>query len=135
MKQRTNQKKQFAASPVANTMSSPSGSEMLECSVLIEYFHRMADACDLTELERLALLGPLGGPPAITRTTIERISGLFEVWNLLMTLIPDQPQALAWMKRPNDNPLFGGEPPLARLIRPGGLEAVIRLLKGQVNVW
>lgn len=118
----------------ANT-SSPSAQEMLTCSVMIEYFHQIADACDLTDAERLTLLDSEGKPPALTQATIERISDLFEVWKMVGICIPDQQQALAWMKQPNDNPLFGGEPPLKRLTQPGGLEAVLRLLKGQLNVW
>lgn len=108
---------------------------VMKCSVMIEYFNQIADACDLTDAERLALLDPDGKPPALTQATIERISDLFEVWKMVGTCIPDQRQAFAWMKKPNDNPLFGGEPPLKRLIQPGGVEAVLRLLKGQVNVW
>lgn len=100
---------------------------------MIDYFHQVADACDLTDPERMVLLDPEGKPPALTQATIERISDLFEVWKMVSTRIPDQRQALAWMKQPNDNPLFSGEPPLKRLTQPGGLEAILRLLKGQVN--
>lgn len=114
-------------------MAIPSAEEMLTCSVMVDYFNRIADLCDLTDPERLALLDPNGKSPVLAQTTIRRISDLLNLWDRLTALLPEQSQAFAWMKQPNDHPMFGGEAPLKRLSQPGGVEEAIRLLNRQID--
>lgn len=126
-----NSKSKTADGLTAATTGAPSAEEMLRCSAMIDFFNRIADLCDLTDSERLALLDSNGISPVLGRVTIDRISGLLDLWDMLNTVLPDPTQALTWMKRPNDHPLFDGGTPLKRLSQPGGLEATIHLL----NEW
>jgi antitoxin Xre/MbcA/ParS-like protein len=71
----------------------------------------------------------LGDPPESTfykwkrqqdgllgRDTIERISYLLGIWKALQILFPDPPQADAWLHRPNQASLFGGQSALERML-------------------
>ena len=58
-----------------------------------------------------------------------------ESWGCLMALMPNG-QAATWMSRPNDNELFGGQPPLGKLLDgQSGLAAIHHLLMGRMNNW
>lgn len=57
-----------------------------------------------------------------------------EVQEALSTLMPIG-MANGWMLRPSDHVLFGGQPPMVKLLEPGGLEAIRREVKGRLNVW
>lgn len=58
-----------------------------------------------------------------------------ESWECMMALMPNG-QAATWMSRPNDNVLFGGQPPLGKLLDgPSGLAAIHHLLMGRMNNW
>jgi hypothetical protein len=59
-----------------------------------------------------------------------RISALLGIHQALGVLNPSEAEGVAWLRRPHDAPLFGGQPPLA-LITSGtqdGLMAVRRFL-------
>ncbi len=50
------------------------------------------------------------------RDTLERISYVLGIYKALQILLPDPAAADAWVRKPNDGPLFGGRPALARLL-------------------
>lgn len=89
-------------------------------------FFRIADAWALSTDEARRLLGD---PPRSTfflwkknrdghldRDTLERISYVLGIFKALQILLPDPAAADAWIRRPNDAPLFGGKPALARML-------------------
>lgn len=53
---------------------------------------------------------------ALPRDALERISYLLGIWKSLQVLFADPAQADAWIKRPNDAPLFGGASALERML-------------------
>ena len=89
-------------------------------------FFRMAEAWNLRVAEQRKLLGE---PPestfykwkrqkggALDRDTLERISYLLGIWKSLQILFPDPAQADAWLSKPNQAPLFGGQSALQRML-------------------
>lgn len=89
-------------------------------------FFRLADAWELRILDQRKLLG---GPPESTfykwkreqggtpgRDVIERISYLLGIYKSLHILFSDPAQADAWVHRPNQAPLFGGQSAMARML-------------------
>lgn len=89
-------------------------------------FFRLADHWKLRGAEQRRLLGE---PPESTffkwkrdqdgnpgRDVIERISYLLGIWKALQILFPDPDQADAWLRRPNQAPLFGGQSALDRML-------------------
>ncbi len=112
----------------------------------IKGFQAVAGAWGLNTAEQLVLLGRPSrsaffawkkAPTALAGDTLERISYLLGIWKALRILIPDDRQALAWVKKPNDNPMFGGQPPLAKLLQGRVLDLadVRRLLDARRGVW
>jgi hypothetical protein len=55
-------------------------------------------------------------------TRISILTGIFKALNILYS----KKLADCWMQLPNDNPMFGGEPPLAYVIH-GGVPAMLRV--------
>ncbi len=110
-------------------------------------FFRMAEAWELGLEEQRTLLGAPSratwhrwrkSPPAdLSRDTLERMSYLLGIWKALKILIPDARQALAWVRKPNADPLFGGRPPLERMLqgRMVDLADVRRHLDAARGVW
>jgi hypothetical protein len=89
-------------------------------------FFRLAEAWQLRVAEQRKLLGD---PPESTfykwkreqdgapgRDVIERISYLLGIFKALQILFPDPAQADAWLRRPNQAPLFGGHSALERML-------------------
>ncbi|MEO8746429.1 MAG: MbcA/ParS/Xre antitoxin family protein [Rhodanobacter sp.] len=89
-------------------------------------YFRMADRWNLRVAEQRQLLG---NPPestfyklkrqkdgALGRDTLERISYLLGIWKSLEILFPDPAQADAWLAKPNQAPLFGGQSALQRML-------------------
>lgn len=76
-------------------------------------------------------------PTDLSRDTLERLSYLLGIWKALKILIPDATQATAWVRRPNADPLFGGRPPLERMLqgRLVDLADVRRHLDAARGVW
>ncbi len=56
------------------------------------------------------------GKAKLTRDLLERASYILGVYKSLQILLPDQALADQWLAAPNDNPLFNGTAPLARLL-------------------
>ena len=88
----------------------------------------------------------LGDPPESTfykwkrqqggslgRDTLERISYLLGIWKSLQILFPDPAQADAWLRKPNQAPLFGGHSALERMLsgNVGDLYVVRQYLDAQ----
>jgi len=55
-------------------------------------------------------------------TRLSLLIGIFKALNILYS----RQLADAWITRPNTNPMFGGEPPLAYMVK-GGVPALIRV--------
>ena len=90
-------------------------------------FGRMAELWQLTVDEQLCLLGQ---PPRSTffawrkhperarlpRDTLERLSNLLGIYKSLQILLPDTTAADAWLRKPNQAPLFGGRSALQHML-------------------
>ncbi|MET0332127.1 MAG: MbcA/ParS/Xre antitoxin family protein [Dyella sp.] len=89
-------------------------------------FFQLAERWDLRVAEQRRLLGD---PPESTfykwkrerdgqlaRDTLERISYLLGIWKALQILFPDPQQADAWVRKPNQAPLFAGQSALQRML-------------------
>lgn len=87
---------------------------------------RIADTWKLSSKEQMKLLG---SPPRSTfykwrhvehvvlpHDVLERISYLFGIYSALQVLLPKPEAADAWIKKPNDAPLFGGRSALDRML-------------------
>lgn len=59
--------------------------------------------------------------------TLERISYILGIYKALHLIYSDNEVANSWLERPNTNPIFGGEPPLKRLL--GGQVADLYLTR------
>jgi hypothetical protein len=94
-------------------------------------FFRIAALWELSVDEQMTLLGVAArstffkwkkeGNTTLPRDTLERISYILGIYKALQILLPDDRASDAWIKRPNDAPLFGGRP------------AIERMLSGQVS--
>lgn len=90
-------------------------------------FFKMAELWKLSVSEQMALLGLSAQSTffkwkadadraRLSRDTLERISYLLGIYRALQILLPDPAAADAWLKTPNDAPLFGGRSALARML-------------------
>jgi transcriptional regulator with XRE-family HTH domain len=52
----------------------------------------------------------------LDRHVLERLSHLFGIYAALQILLPVRERADAWLRKPNDAPLFGGRPALERML-------------------
>ena len=52
----------------------------------------------------------------LKRDTLERLSYILGIYKALQILLPDAAAADAWVKKPNDAPLFGGRSALERML-------------------
>lgn len=110
-------------------------------------FYQIAADWGLSRDEQMTLLG---GPSDSTfldwerepkvdlsDDTIERISYILGIWKALRILIPDDLQARAWVTKPNDNPMFGGQAPLSLMLkgRLQDLAEVRHFLDSRMGVW
>lgn len=108
----------------------------------IRTFLRIAARWSLSPEEQQTLLGVPRAtyykwrrqPPArLSRDVLERISYIFGIYKALAILIPDPGARDGWVRRPNTNPLFAGEPPLTRMLagNVADLYLVRRYLDGE----
>jgi hypothetical protein len=89
-------------------------------------FFRIAELWDLSVDEQMTLLGLTARSTffkwkkdpnvALPKDTLERISYIFGVYKALQILFPDEAAADAWVKRPNQAPLFEGKSALDRML-------------------
>ncbi|MBS1135460.1 MAG: hypothetical protein H6R02_2601 [Burkholderiaceae bacterium] len=104
------------AAPATRTLSGPA----------LRAFFRVAAAWGLKSAEERVLLGH---PPESTffkwkkdqegnlsRDVLERISYVLGVYKALQILFPEPARADAWVKQPNDAPLFAGQRALDRML-------------------
>lgn len=100
-------------------------------TVGLKAFFSIAAEWDLDAQDQADLLGLEDGlslyrwqqrpPNRLGRDSLERISHLLGIYKALRLLLPTTEQANAWIKRPNDAPLFLGAPALElmRQVIPG----------------
>lgn len=55
------------------------------------------------------------GSARLDANTLERISYVLGIFKGLQILLPEEQAADSWLRRPNDAPIFGGQPPVQRL--------------------
>jgi RES domain-containing protein len=101
----------------------------------IKGFLRIAELWDLRDEDARQLLGGIsnggyyelkkGARKTLDQDRLTRVSlltGIFKALNILYSKkLADQ-----WIRLPNANPIFGGDPPLGYLIR-GGVPAMLRV--------
>ncbi|MYE14536.1 MAG: DUF2384 domain-containing protein [Gammaproteobacteria bacterium] len=87
-------------------------------------FLRIADLWDLSVDQQMILLGVTArstfskwkkSRSALPKDTLERISYILGIYGALQVLLPD-PEAAAWVKRPNAAHPFGGTSALDRML-------------------
>ena len=107
-------------------------------------FREIADRFDLSEAERIAILGEPGRstyhqwmkkardkqPLTLPLDTLLRISAVLGIYKALSILFEDESQALVWLKGPHQGTLFAGASPMAYMLEGGhdGLMSVRRYL-------
>ena len=134
-----------SSSPAATAATSEASLEGLSEPAFVA-FTFLADRWDLTLSERAQILNlpeaefhQWSSEPSrpLSEDTLTRISHLLSIYSALAVLIPDEAQAYAWMKRPNQNALFGGRTPLSFLIQgpTTSFAAVHKLMYARMNVW
>ncbi|HYD55111.1 MAG TPA: MbcA/ParS/Xre antitoxin family protein [Gemmatimonadaceae bacterium] len=89
-------------------------------------FFRIAEAWGLSNGEARVLLGAppestfykwkAGDVGAVGRDVLERVSYVLGIYKALQILLPDPAAADAWVRRPNQAPLFGGRSALDRML-------------------
>jgi hypothetical protein len=97
-----------------------------KAATALRAFFRLADAWQLGADEQRTLLGRparttfyrwrKGETGGVTVDTMERLSHLLAIYAALHSLYLDRARADAWVRRPNDDALFGGRAPLDRLL-------------------
>ncbi|MDP1831946.1 MAG: MbcA/ParS/Xre antitoxin family protein [Geothrix sp.] len=112
----------------------------------IRAFFNIAQEWALSVEEQLALLG-LGSRSTLfswkraqdarlDRDQLERISHILGIYKALRILLPSGESAQAWVKKPNDAPLFEGRPALERMSQGIlGLYLVRNYLDAQRGGW
>ena len=93
--------------------------------VALRAFFKIAELWRLDQKEQLALLGltdPLqlaqwaeGKGPNLLRDTLERISYVLGIFKAINVLLPVPEHANAWVRKPNNAPIFGGKSALDRM--------------------
>ena len=112
-------------SPAVKTPIQPSNRDLSTAG--LRAFFNIARDWGLSLDEQLILLGGPGrstffkwksAPEAadLKRDTLERLSYLLGIYKALQVLLPATPEADAWIKKPNDAPLFAGKSALARML-------------------
>jgi hypothetical protein len=110
-------------------------------------FFRIAGAWGLDVEEQKTLLGITSSstfykwkkspPPRLGPDLMERISYVLGIYKALQILLPDPHLADGWVRRPNAHPLFGGQPPLERMLsgQVADLYVVRAHLDGERGGW
>ena len=107
-----------SASAIADTLP--------KAAAALRAFFRLADAWQLGADEQRTLLGRparttfyrwrKGETGGVTVDTMERLSHLLAIYAALHSIYLDRARADSWVRRPNDDALFRGRPPLDRLL-------------------
>jgi hypothetical protein len=113
-----------------------------DAATALAAFFRIAEAWHLTADEQRTLLGAparttffrwrQGEVATVSVDLLERLSHLLAVYGALHAIYVEHDQADAWIRRPNAAPLFGGRPPLERMLggRSADLYDVRRYIEG-----
>jgi hypothetical protein len=110
-------------------------------------FFRVANLWKLSVAEQMTLLGitarstyfqwKKNANVELPKDTLERISYLLGIYKALQILLPDTQAADAWVRQPNQAPLFGGQSALDRMLsgHVADLFVVRRYLDAQRGGW
>lgn len=110
-------------------------------------FFRIAEQWDLSVEEQMTLLGLTARSTffkwkkdpntTLPKDALERISYILGVYKALQILLPDTQAADAWVRRPNEAPLFGGQSALHRMLsgQVADLFVVRQYLDAQRGGW
>jgi hypothetical protein len=92
----------------------------------LKAFFRLSTLWKLTVAEQMTLLGVTArstffhwrkDPQVdLPKDTLERLSYLLGIYKALQILLPNEQAADAWVRTPNDAPLFGGRSALQRML-------------------
>jgi hypothetical protein len=105
---------------------------------------KLADRWSLSDDEQMKLLGlekkslleawKLGRVSGATRDTVERISYLLGIFKAINTLLPNPLRADEWLRKPNQEPIFGQRSALDRMCagNVGDLYVVRQYLDAQL---
>ena len=108
--------------PVTSRVDLASGEA---AAAALRTFFRIAEAWQLSIAEQTTLLGAArttlyqwkqGRAGPLDRHVLERLSHLFGIYSALHILFPTAERADAWLRKPNEAPLFGGRPALERML-------------------
>ena len=93
--------------------------------IALRAFFNIAKVWGLTDDEKLSILGRPdqttfdawrhGEGLALAKDTLERISYVLGIFQGINTLLPNKEIAAAWVRQPNDAPIFGGSSALDRM--------------------
>ena len=93
---------------------------------LLRTYFNIAEAWKLSSKEAMALLGlgsrstyhlwKSGKPGPLSRDTLERVSYVLGIYKALQMLLPSDEAADAWIRKPNQAPLFNGRSALDRMM-------------------
>jgi Protein of unknown function (DUF2384) len=123
------------------------GSRKLLSPPALRAFFRIAELWQLSVAEQMTLLGitarstffkwKKNADVGLPKDTLERISYLLGIYKALQLLLPDPRAADAWVRLPNQAPLFGGRSALERMLsgHVADLFVVRRYLDAQRGGW
>jgi hypothetical protein len=111
----------------ASSLALPAPSPERMGAAGLRAFARIAERWGLTVDEQLRLLGEPArstyfawrkhpDKAALPRDTLERLSNILGIYKSLQILLPDPRAADAWVRKPNDAPLFAGRSALERML-------------------
>jgi hypothetical protein len=105
----------------------------------LKTFFRIIESWGLSEVEGASLLGFDHKPTEseIGVDSLKRISHTLGIYRALHTLLSSTAGADGWVKKPNDNPLFGGKSAIEFMLTNGldGIEAVKKFLFAQMGTF
>ena len=108
-------------------------------------FFNIAKLWELNETEKLRLLGQTdpnvieawenGDGPDVSKDTLERISYILGIFKAINILLPIPERANAWMRKPNQAPIFRGQSAIERMTsgNVSDLYVVRQYLDAEIN--
>jgi hypothetical protein len=123
------------------------GSRKVISPPALRAFFRIAELWQLSVAEQMTLLGvsarstffkwKKSADVELPKDTLERISYLLGIYKALQILLPDSRAADAWVRQPNQAPLFNGRSALERMLsgQVADLFVVRRYLDAQRGGW
>jgi len=115
-----------SASHSIHRKRTPREQEVAASAAGLRAFTRIAEAWGLSVAEQQRLLGLTSRSTyfkwkkdphvRLQRDTLERLSYLLGIYKALQILLPQAHAADEWIRRPNEEPLFGGRSALERML-------------------